>query len=67
MTILKILRVPAEVVKCFLSSWPRKAIEWLMDETVHINNIFAPESDYDRLYQLSNRNEGETREYFTER
>jgi len=38
-----------------------------MDETVPINNIFAPENYYDNLYQLINTNEGETREYFTER
>jgi hypothetical protein len=38
-----------------------------MDETDLINNIFAPENCYDNLYQLSNRNDGETREYFTER
>jgi hypothetical protein len=67
MTFLQILRVPAEGGKCYLSPWLRVAIEWCMDETVHINDIFAPENYYDNLYQLSNRNESETREYFTER
>lgn len=65
MTILQILRVPTEGGKCYLSPWLRVAIGWCMDETVHINNIFAPENYYGNLYQLSNRSEGETREYFT--